>query len=299
MSVAGSSRLRHTDYKVGWVCILEVELVAAISMLDREHGRLPSQPNDPVVYTLGQIGDHNIVIAYPLRAGNRPAQILINNMRRSFPSVQIALLVGIGGGVPFPLRTDAGDIRLGDVIVGRSNDHSSAVVHYDSSERLSPGSIAPPPPELLEAAEIAMQRAVQYNTIKANYARVSKSLPRLKGFGYPEPANDKLYQPQNPNLILQRPQDPRDQGAHPVIHWGKIASGDKVMKNALHRDLLAQQHEIVCFEMEAAGVTTKLPCLVIRGVSDYCDSHKNDMWQGYAATVAAGFAREVCLSYRR
>jgi nucleoside phosphorylase len=268
-------------------------------MLDREHERLPSQPNDPVVYSLGQIGDHNIVIAYPLCAGNRPAQILIDSMRRSFPSVQFAILVGISGGVPFPLRTNAGDIRLGDVIVGRSNDHSSAVVHYDSSERLSPGSIAPPPSDLLEAAEIATQLAVQYNTIKANYARINTSHPRLSGFGYPGPANDKLYQQQNPKLVLQRPRDPRDQGAHPVIHWGKIASGDQVMKNAPTRDLLAQHHGIVCFEMEAAGVMTKLPCLVIRGVSDYCDSHKNDMWQGYAATVAAGFAREVCLSYRR
>ncbi|KAL3495269.1 nucleoside phosphorylase domain-containing protein [Aspergillus germanicus] len=297
MSLAGSSRLRHTDYKVGWVCILEVELVAALAMLDREHERLPSQPNDPVIYSLGQIGDHNIVIAYPLRAGNRPAQILIDNMRRSFPNVQFALLVGIGGGVPFPLRTSAGDIRLGDVIVGRSNDHSSAVVHYDSSERLCPGSITPPPPELLAAAEIAMQQAVEYNTIWANYGRINRSLPRLGGFRYPGSANDKLYQQQNPELILQRPWDPRDQGAHPVIHCGKIASGDQVMKSALVRDLLAQEHGIVCFEMEAAGVMAKLPCLVIRGVSDYCDSHKNDVWQAYAATVAAGFAREVCRSY--
>ncbi|KAL3451992.1 nucleoside phosphorylase domain-containing protein [Aspergillus insuetus] len=248
--------LRHTDYKVGWVCILEVELAAALSMLDREYERLPkASPTTP-----------------------------------SYTAVQFALLVGISGGVPFPLRTNAGDIRLGDVIVGRSNDHSSAVVQYDSSERLSPGSIAPPPPELLAAAEIATQRAVQCDTIKANYARINTSHPRLSGLGYPGHANDKLYQPRNPEMILQRPQDPRDQDAHPVIHCGEIASGDQVMKNAFVRDLMAQEHGIVCFKMEAAGVMAKLPCLVIRGVSDYCDSHKNDMWQGYAATVAAGFA---------
>ncbi|TQV96575.1 hypothetical protein V2A60_003037 [Cordyceps javanica] len=45
--------------------------------------------------------------------------------------------------------------------------------------------------------------------------------------------------------------------------------------------------------MEAAGVAQAFPCLVIRGISDYCDSHKNDSWQKYAATVAAAFAKEL------
>jgi hypothetical protein len=28
-------------------------------------------------------------------------------------------------------------------------------------------------------------------------------------------------------------------------------------------------------------------------VSDYCDSHKNDKWHGYAAATAAAYAREL------
>jgi nucleoside phosphorylase len=42
-----------------------------------------------------------------------------------------------------------------------------------------------------------------------------------------------------------------------------------------------------------------LPCLVIRGISDYCDSHKNDQWQGYASATAAAYAREVVLRMPR
>lgn len=35
------------------------------------------------------------------------------------------------------------------------------------------------------------------------------------------------------------------------------------------------------------------PCLVIRGICDYADSHKNDRWQRYASATAAAFGREL------
>jgi nucleoside phosphorylase len=34
------------------------------------------------------------------------------------------------------------------------------------------------------------------------------------------------------------------------------------------------------------------PCLVIRGICDYADSHKNDVWHRYAAVTAAAYAKE-------
>lgn len=37
------------------------------------------------------------------------------------------------------------------------------------------------------------------------------------------------------------------------------------------------------------------PCLVIRGICDYADSHKNKIWQPYAAAVAAAYAKELLL----
>ncbi|KAM7186285.1 hypothetical protein V8F33_011881 [Rhypophila sp. PSN 637] len=36
-----------------------------------------------------------------------------------------------------------------------------------------------------------------------------------------------------------------------------------------------------------------LKCLVIRGICDYADSHKNEEWQGYAAMAAAVYAKEL------
>lgn len=87
-----------------------------------------------------------------------------------------------------------------------------------------------------------------------------------------------------------RPQRPHK---NQVIHYGVIASSNQVMKNAVERDRVGEQFNALCFEMEAAGLMNSFPCLVIRGICDYSDSHKNDRWQLYAAMVAAAYAKEL------
>jgi hypothetical protein len=47
--------------------------------------------------------------------------------------------------------------------------------------------------------------------------------------------------------------------------------------------------------MEAAGLMNQLPCLVIRGICDYADSHKSKRWQDYAALTAAAYAKILLL----
>lgn len=64
-----------------------------------------------------------------------------------------------------------------------------------------------------------------------------------------------------------------------------------MIKNSRTRDTLAQEYDILCFEMEAAGLMDNFPCLVIRGICDYSDSHKNKQWQGFAAATAASYAK--------
>ncbi|KAH0382597.1 hypothetical protein KCU92_g6111, partial [Aureobasidium melanogenum] len=79
----------------------------------------------------------------------------------------------------------------------------------------------------------------------------------------------------------------------PAIHYGSIASGNSLMKDAIMRDELATKEGVLCFEMEAAGIMNSLPCLVVRGVCDYSDSHKNKQWQGYAAMTAAVYTKDL------
>jgi nucleoside phosphorylase len=97
----------------------------------------------------------------------------------------------------------------------------------------------------------------------------------------------------DPNQVKRRP--PRT-NTPPNKFFGNIASGNQVMKHGETCDQLAREHNIICFEMEAAELMDRFPCLVVRGISDYADSHKNDRWQDYAAVVAAAFAKELLLS---
>lgn len=82
----------------------------------------------------------------------------------------------------------------------------------------------------------------------------------------------------------------------PVVHYGTIASGSQVMRDGRTRDKVSSDFRgVLCFEMEAAGLMNSFPCLVIRGICDYADSHKNKRWQPYAAGTAAAYAKELLL----
>jgi len=79
-----------------------------------------------------------------------------------------------------------------------------------------------------------------------------------------------------------------------MVHYGTVASGNQVIRDGVTRDQLnSELGGVLCFEMEAAGLMNSFPCLVIRGICDYADSHKNKKWQPYATATAAAYAKEL------
>lgn len=309
MSLIGLSR---DSYRVGWICPLEVEQIAAMEMLDEEHPPLPQPSGDTNVYNLGSINNHNVVIAGLPRSGNCSAATVVTQMRMTFPNLKYGLLVGIGGGVP--IETDSGVIRLGHVVVSEPTGIHSGAIQYDHGKARAghferKGSLALPPTALLNAArEVAVRRQrMDYDPIWKNLERIQTGRRALRRFKFPGAANDHLYPTDykhqqegiscedgacDKNQRIERSID-EDEDSFVVVHRGTIASGEMVIKDAKKRDDLAQEHGVLCFEMEAAGALTDFPCMVIRGISDYCDSHKNDEWHGYAAAVAAAYARQL------
>ncbi|RKK81721.1 hypothetical protein BFJ71_g15506 [Fusarium oxysporum] len=86
---------------------------------------------------------------------------------------------------------------------------------------------------------------------------------------------------------------PARSSTDPKIHCGIIASANQVMKHGRTSDQLAEELDVLCFEMEAARLMDSFPCLVVRGICDYSDSHKNNQWQEYAAAIAAAYTKEL------
>jgi nucleoside phosphorylase len=78
-----------------------------------------------------------------------------------------------------------------------------------------------------------------------------------------------------------------------VVHYGSIASGNQLIKDGATRDRIAKELGVLCFDNQSAGIMSDFPFLVIRGISDYSDSHKSRLWQGYAAATATAYTTEL------
>src|SRR5579859_714311 len=132
-------RLRIEDYTVGWICALPIELAAAAQMLDEEHQDLPQYGNDTNLYTLGRIGDHNVVIAcLPAgQMGTNSAAAVAMQMKSKFVFIRFGMMVGIGGGVP----SAGSDIRLGDVVISQPHMGQGGVAQHDFGKTRAGGRI--------------------------------------------------------------------------------------------------------------------------------------------------------------
>ncbi|KAF7540029.1 hypothetical protein G7054_g1692 [Neopestalotiopsis clavispora] len=304
-------QLQHNDYKVGWICALPKEQTAAMAMLDVRHTNLPKPPTDPNAYTLGSIGDHNIVIACLPKGqyGTVPASQVASNMASTFPGIKFGLMVGIGGGIP-------PKVRLGDVVVSVPVDQYPGVVQWDLGKAEEggmfrrTGALNNPPTSLLTAltqleSEHEMmgpgfpkyleELATKFPRLASKYATSDHLQDILFDKDYPHASciddggqDDTCESCEKSRSVKREPRDVQ-------VHYGLIASGNQVIKDAIFRESLVKElgGYLLCVEMEAAGLMNNFPCVVIRGICDYADSHKNKAWQEHAAAVAASFTKEL------
>jgi nucleoside phosphorylase len=314
-----TARSDPNTYTIGWIAAIWTEYVAARQFLDEIFEDIVNiAPRDDNTYTLGRIGPHSIVVACLPHAeyGLTSAATVARNMVHSFPNVRVGLMVGIAGGAP----TAKNDVRLGDVVVSTRAEGHGGVYQYDFGKTLQDDDFhvtqsLNQPPTLLLAA-VSKLRAVYMEDGPELDLKVDQALkkPRLrKAFSRPPATSDRLYKSDfshtaSPDTrccdkegegtesahLVNRPERGEDDD-NPAVHYGLIASANQLMKDAVTRDMLAAENGVLCFEMESAGLMNHFPCLVVRGICDYSDTHKNKEWQGYAAMVAAAYARDVVL----
>lgn len=314
--------LQYEDYTVGWICALPTEMAAARAMLDHQHKTLPARHNDNNTYALGRVGDHNVVIAClpSPSTGTVSAATVAQQMLATFESIRFGLMVGIGGGIPSIgilgiKNRDALDIRLGDVVVSDPDNDFGGVIQYrfgktvGENKFIRTGTLNKPPAVLRTAvsklkADHEMEgdklpiylneMTTKFPNMQAKYVHQGVGNDVLFAFDYDHVDDgDDTCSSCDPTKKIERR---AREDTRPEIFYGLIASDNNLMRHGGSREKLRKELRVMCVEMEAAGLMDEFPCLVIRGICDYADTHKNKRWQPYAAATAAAYAKELLYS---
>lgn len=288
-------------FQIGIVTATPKEFAAVTAMLNNlKDYPVPGDPNTYCVGTVpsrsdGRNSENHIVATVSPKTGNNTATGVAANLLRSFPNVRDVLMVGIAGGIPNPKNPEK-HTRVGDVVVSQYR----GVVQYDmrriDTEGIEIRDTSAPPSarmislvNLLEAKRLAGEYPWEHHILRACH---------LEGATRPEEACDVLYDPHDPDMMIEHPKDPTRRKGQPKIHYGLIGSANILLRNPKLRDQLRDKYGVLAIEMEGSGIADGTwihgaQYMLLRGICDYCDEHKSDLWQPYAAVAAAAYARAL------
>ncbi|OJJ94895.1 hypothetical protein ASPACDRAFT_48344 [Aspergillus aculeatus ATCC 16872] len=327
-----NSNTRNPEFKIGILAALPLEANAIRGIFDQIDGEAAENdatntsvkaPMDMNSYTTGKIANHRVVLAHMPGMGKVNAATTAAGIRASFTELKLVLIVGICGGVP-----QAQDqILLGDVVISKNIvPAENAIFHpYDPAPEISEQPQFGRPTWLVRSLLAKLED--QKEDLEKRTWKHLDCLLRKPGFAqsrYPGDKEDQLFLPDymhkhrnphdcdcvqpgksctiakhsscdqlgcEPEYLIPRGRD--ESNTTLLLHFGSVASGDQVLKSGQHRDRVAKTKNVIAFEMEGAGAWNYLPCLIIKGVCDYADSHKNKKWQRHAAAAAAACAQAV------
>ncbi|KAK1240172.1 hypothetical protein MKX08_007614 [Trichoderma sp. CBMAI-0020] len=302
---------------------------------DEERDLYGRADGDVNTYITGRIGDHNVVLALLPGMGTNNAAAATASLRSSYTSLRLAILVGICGGVPRIANLDAflGDVVVSKTIMqydyGRQCPGHFAVKNtvedsLGGANRDIRGLFAVFETELMR--KWLQKEASEHLKRLQNTAKLER---RRADYSYPGTVKDRLYPPAyahkhwtscdlcttsdifcesaskascvvvgcgSTNLVI-REHTVEDANFSPEIFIGRVGSGNTVMKSGEDRDRTASAHNIIAFETEGAGAWDEVPCIVVKGICDYADSHNNRAWQDFAAATSAAVTKAILGRY--
>jgi nucleoside phosphorylase len=285
---------------IGIITALPKEMAAMRTMVSNSQRATINRAGGMKECYLGQMpardgGEHRIALALSGMGNNQAAARAIT-LLRDFPSIKHIFMVGIAGGIPNPASAQS-HVRLGDVVV--SGEHG--VMQYDlvkeskdKVEHRNPP--RPPSSSVLEAVKFLESELLSgQNPLPACIAAGLTTLHVRR----PPSKSDFLGSTRDTRAPARKVRHPRDRSrttGQPKVFVGPIASANVLLKNSKKRDELRDKFGVKAVEMEGSGIADaswdlEVGYLVIRGICDYCDGHKNDRWQQYAAVVAAAYTR--------
>ncbi len=281
---------------IGIITALPKEYAAVRVMLeDVTRWTTPSERGRHT-YDLGMIpaaeGGHHVVAVVLLRdQGNNSAAVGATRLLSHFPRIKHIIMCGIAGGVPRPGEPEH-DVRLGDIVVSSRK----GVVQYDlvkESPRAAKEHRSPPRPpsaELLAAVNVLNSEKLEG---KRPWEGHLERGDHIEGATRPRDNLDAR------GAVVDYPNDRLRREGLPRVFEGTIAASNTLLKNSKHRDFLGRKFGAKAVEMEGSGVADATwddghaGYLVVRGICDYCDEKKGDLWQGAAAVAAAAYCRAL------
>jgi nucleoside phosphorylase len=289
---------------VGIVTALPLETAAVLAVFDNPPRIDVPGSGAGRAYWMAELssplgGAHKVVIAQA-DMGNNSAAIRASLLLTHFPAVASLVMCGIAGGVPQPSRP-ADHVRLGDVV-----SNLKGIVQYDFVKRTIKGkrgkvweevraSSHRPSAVLLEAVRIQ-----EVNKLSGQWPWEPHLLAGLARLTWvrPDPSTDLLADANEPANLLDHPSDDSRRAGQPCIFLGPIASANTLLKDPKKRDALRDRFGAKAVEMEGSGIQDAtwnhgVGYLVVRGICDYCDANKNDLWHPYAAMAAAAYVRAL------
>ncbi|QSS58082.1 hypothetical protein I7I51_07504 [Histoplasma capsulatum] len=309
---------------------LEAEAVEALfdDTYDRLGKHYGKQRGDANAYINGRIGRHDVVLCYLPGMGKGNAAGVASSLRVSYSRIELALVVGICGGAPPPPKYQ--EIFLGDVVISDSVIEYDFGRRYPGGFQRKTGvkdTLGRPSREIrallnslrAENGRREFQAQTQHYLHSLQQTGTKWRHPGVNDILFKAHYLHKHYSDASPVMCSCLGDDAPDQickdalgkdcnvlhcdqgqwircrevldAIQTSIYIGPVASADMVMKCGQHRDEIVQREKVIGFEMEGAGVWDNVPCIIIKGVCDYADSHKNKLWQAYAAATGASAAK--------
>lgn len=293
-------KLQMQASKFGIVTALPKEF-AAMRVMFEESSEYPvaADPND---YVLGTIpardgsGVHLVALTLLKAMGNNSAAAAAAHLLRSFPNIEDVLMVGIAGGIPLPNNPEE-HLRLGDVVVS----NQSGVIQYDNLQKGLDTIKLRDVPTKPSARMTGRAGMLEADRLSGHYPweQYLSRGEHLENGRRPSEETDQLYlwKEGKPQLTVH-PNDASRKKNRPKIHYGRIGAANTLLKDPELRDQLHRDLRLIAVEMEGSGIADATwnagqQYLLVRGICDYCDPKKNDIWQGYAAVAAASYARAL------
>ncbi|KAF4868899.1 hypothetical protein CGCSCA1_v011888 [Colletotrichum siamense] len=312
------------------ICEYDAVTFAFDEIWDGAEMQLGNAPGDYNKYRLGRIANRNAVLLLLMGIGKVNAASAAASLRSSYTKIKLVIVAGICGGVP-AVGTQR-ELLLGDVIISRSivqYDLGKRYADQFATKDTIEDSLGRPH-ESVRSLTAFFETSIGRDSLQHRTNQILENIQSKtchEGNMYQRPAviEDRLFEPQyvhrhhdsrhcecsglgtceaalqsscdelqcDLSRLISRARCNETTGHELRVIVGRLGSGDTVMKSGLDRDRIAGEQDLVAFEMEGAGIWDRFPCIVVKAVCDYADSHKNKKYQAFAAARAASATKAI------